>query len=839
MIEHEDDRRLLPTRPVTGDVDFMRAVVERAEDVSLPPPILALHLKRGKAFLDHLNPEEYADCQLCVHFSFGSHDRKTAQPIFIFGVDCEWSQVLQWEVSRDEVLERQNLEAFHVTFFRLWADQRVDIICSQELRLREGNFVYELNGTEKKHKLIQGLVELEAQFLGAPWPLRPKINPDGSCEDWCSQRLRNDRLRKAFDDLDAFAENVHRHFKKRIDFYAENENGETYPLCHFVRPLAGGRCLDTPLHALRFVGLFPSKRDVLFEKRNCICYHSAEHIFTLNEASAVEKCLLLCGLFKHTWNMEAYVCLGTRASLFAAAAGSMRAGSKLSTLAGETEQFCFVLTRGVEEATIWDPLRSERYFASDPASRILSVDVAFNDEFIYVNPNEAYPGAGEYTSTAHHLSSSGASPDDDIIDGIGSKAGPEDPLHEEQQGIATEWGSKPSQLRKPSNAAAKSGSAPAAGGGGSATTQKVTKGAAPAIKRKQLLGYFNIRACWVEFRNPLPQKPPLEVKFGDRYLSSWNVVNTRFSGGGRTSGGGKKKTANSTKKKTTTTGTAEEAACGSSATSPPSTAPQSSDEDEDGLGAPIQPAPHPFLKKGSSKNNKEQKSVSSSAWLNSNRSRHDRSSSSSADNVMSRAQLLSTQLEVPAPLQRSTLGSGNVRNQQGYIEERIESVLRLQIERACGGPVPWDRAVEALLGLALTNSEQERVQLQSSAALTVFDEMAQVQFCGSDGKEEMLAFPIQFNNLSYEKFWPIMVENSTVQNMVVTYRNFSYDSQRPDHLPPRNTKHKARGAKPIMGEDASVSSTPSRVQFALRCKLFLYPENVVACWIMLAQKVRN
>lgn len=80
---------------------------------------------------------------------------------------------------------------------------------------------------------------------------------------------RNDRLRKCFTDLDLFGENIHRHFRKRIDFYAETENGETYPLCYFVRRLDCARCLETPLHALRFASLFPSKRD----GTNCNSWH--------------------------------------------------------------------------------------------------------------------------------------------------------------------------------------------------------------------------------------------------------------------------------------------------------------------------------------------------------------------------------------------------------------------------------------------------------------------------------------------------------------------------------------------------------------------------------------
>lgn len=78
-------------------------------------------------------------------------------------------------------LERRNLESFHITVFRHWGDQRTEMVASQELLLREGNFVYELHGVEKKHKLVQGLVEIETQYLGGDWPLRPRVK----VPDWC------------------------------------------------------------------------------------------------------------------------------------------------------------------------------------------------------------------------------------------------------------------------------------------------------------------------------------------------------------------------------------------------------------------------------------------------------------------------------------------------------------------------------------------------------------------------------------------------------------------------------------------------------------------------------
>ena len=107
-------------------------------------------------------------------------------------------------------------------------------------------------------------------------------------------------------------------------------------------------------------------------------------------------------------------------------------------------------------------------------------------------------------------------------------------------------------------------------------------------------------------------------------------------------------------------------------------------------------------------------------------------------------------------------------------------------------------------GLALYNCERERVQLQAKAAVEVFEDLAKQNFCQHE-KEQMVAFPIQFNDLRYERFFSVMVENSTVQTMVTSTSSMS----------------KAKSDK---------------TAFAVRCRTFLYPENVLACWVILAQK---
>ncbi|CAD7928792.1 unnamed protein product [Amoebophrya sp. A120] len=841
---HQRGRSLAPTLggpTITQDLTFLKQMKQKdALHHARRYPVFALHLKRGKAFLDHLSPEEFAGCHLCVQFAVGSRERKTAKPIFIRGPDCVWNQVLQWEMSHDEVAERANLESFHIVVYRHWPDQKVEMISSQELALREGNFVYELTGTEKKHKLVQGLIELEVQYLGGDWPLRPRVLPDGGIEDRCSIKFRNARLRKCFDDLDAFADNIHRHFRKRIDFYAETENGETHPLCSFVRPIDGARALETPLHALRFCSLFPSKRDVLFEKRDHICWHSTEHIFAQNEASSVEKCLLLCGLLVGGWCMEAYVCLGTRSSPLAAA-------SKLAALAGietgEQEQCCFVLTRGPEEPTIWDPLRAERYKVSDPCSRVTSVEVAFNNEFIYVNPNDRFPNLDTDTTSAaleNGLATAGnhAASTNELVSAGGVTTANSAMVLAAQDSSASAGGGGASSSGKskapPGGAAAasakngkqaggttasKSGGANAVGAGSKAPpAQALVKAATPVQtsssstnkaatysrpeRRKRMLGFFNIRSSWVEFKNPLPKRPTLDLKWGDRYFSTWNVIND-FTKPENATGATSKKVGKEDGAVAPDSAMVVEQTSSfpeDDTTSPPTTPhdivtaiddlvkpPPGQDDDEEMMvDVPKTAIDDDTLEKLRVENYAQNKPAPNS---------HQQT-------------LLPAPAMIPGPLQRSTLGSGNFANQQAFVESRIEDVLRSQFEKACGRSLPWEKTLEPLLGLALHNCETERVQLQSSAAVQVFEEMARLHFC-TDERDEMVAFPIQFNDIRYERFFSVMLESSTVQKMVTS----------------TSSSFGTKGPLKNMG-------------FAVRCRIFLYPENVLACWIILAQRTR-
>lgn len=236
-----------------------------------PPPLhnpharaLAVHLKLGKAFLEHLHPEEFRNCFLTLEFVFGSHpERKRTVRKRITGVEVDWDEVLYWEIpsgaagaaeDEDAMLTggagggqgdyeddyfpywsleqcREELKNFHVCCLREWVNERsapsasststagatkgrrdldqlpekvlssvpsnprsvreqadpllcvdrVDMISSQYLFLQEGRFVYELRGCDKHHRLAQGLVEIEVQWLGGEWPLKPKLKVGCAC----------------------------------------------------------------------------------------------------------------------------------------------------------------------------------------------------------------------------------------------------------------------------------------------------------------------------------------------------------------------------------------------------------------------------------------------------------------------------------------------------------------------------------------------------------------------------------------------------------------------------------------------------------------------------------
>lgn len=81
-------------------------------------------------------------------------------------------------------------------------------------------------------------------------------------------------------------------------------------ICTFVTPLQADRCLDSPLHAARFVRLIPYKRDVSIGGRRTEVVHSAEEIFFRRTADIEERAILLCSLLVG-FGLDAYVAVGT------------------------------------------------------------------------------------------------------------------------------------------------------------------------------------------------------------------------------------------------------------------------------------------------------------------------------------------------------------------------------------------------------------------------------------------------------------------------------------------------------------------------------------------------
>lgn len=216
-----------------------------------------------------------------------------------------------------------------------------------------------------------------------------------------------------------------------------------------------------------------------------------------------------------------------------------------------------MLTLGTDEPSIWDPVRSSRKLASEIVDEIQSVDVAFNDRFIYVNPDSG----GLERGWIDQDDEAGHEPEEEVLQPGGAPAG----------GLAREEGTTASRLRQPrktsppgrvagSSSSSKtalrrgrgrSGEATASTPGASKETAIMSSAASnysskggsktslgvgedharsppakapdhpaqhhrrrPLVSKEFLRNYFNIRHSWVEWRNPLPPKTPLGLELG-------------------------------------------------------------------------------------------------------------------------------------------------------------------------------------------------------------------------------------------------------------------------------------------------------------------------------------
>ncbi|CAK9003009.1 Centrosomal protein of 76 kDa (Cep76) [Durusdinium trenchii] len=135
-------------------------------------------------------------------------------------------------------------------------------------------------------------------------------------------------------------------FRKRmVKIFAENEWGDHYPACTFVSPSRGGRLVDTPQHAARFVSLIPYVREEAVGGGRMEVWHTMHSFLSKGQGDCEDHALLLCSLLLG-FGLDAFVCVGT---------------VQLHDGAAETDHvWVMTLSRAGRRGVIWESLTGQR-----------------------------------------------------------------------------------------------------------------------------------------------------------------------------------------------------------------------------------------------------------------------------------------------------------------------------------------------------------------------------------------------------------------------------------------------------------------------------------------------
>ena len=169
---------------------------------------------------------------------------------------------------------------------------------------------------------------------------------------------------------------IHPSFKNRmVKIFTENEWSEHRLVCTFLYPMQGGRYIESPLHAARFVSLIPyNRKDNVGGAGRDETWHCPFTALTMHHLDCEDHCLLLASLLLG-YGLDAYMCVGT-----------------IDDDSGGEKDHTWVMTRSGGNSnlkvTFWESLTGQRYEHSDNEERIYPyrrIGCVFNHTHFYAN----------------------------------------------------------------------------------------------------------------------------------------------------------------------------------------------------------------------------------------------------------------------------------------------------------------------------------------------------------------------------------------------------------------------------------------------------------------------
>ncbi|CAG9334919.1 unnamed protein product [Blepharisma stoltei] len=369
---------VLGNQGVLGDV--LTHVQQLPESEDLPgidrsKKYLLFKLQYGKAFIDFLSADS-SRSNLQIHISFLQQRFSSksipcsAEPIFDDSFLLNLSPPDYGNVDFGTLLKLR--APIHIVVIKE-TNGRKEIVASKNIEWRLMlstpmlSFPIELTGLGTRAKMPIGVIYAQMDLM-------PRIKRG----DLLTDRVVNEQL-----NLEAKYEReiAHSYFeysnewwrdykqirptheKRRVQIYAEVEDGSYKPVSSLVQPFKTNRLIDSPLHAARFVSLIPFEREEAPGGTRNEKWNSMHTFLVKGYGDCEDHAVLLAGLLLG-FGLDAYVCIGC---------------------SGEGPH-AWVITLG-DRVTFWESLTGQRFYSDDPRIHryYRKIGCAFNHKSFYAN----------------------------------------------------------------------------------------------------------------------------------------------------------------------------------------------------------------------------------------------------------------------------------------------------------------------------------------------------------------------------------------------------------------------------------------------------------------------
>ena len=304
---------------------------------------LHLRINGGRAFVEHLAdpsltaPGTQSNFVLFIHFR-NQRFRSRAVPV---SVEPAFDESILLDLQPPESTSLVNLgelvkldSKIHIVLARLTsirsrpdvegadAHNEVELVASYDVEWRKvlGNGSMGIPaellgaGSQAKIKVPVGVLDLRLDITPNPETRVPHADIARGLK---ASAVQKQELQRQFFQYSRIwwkeYTDINPSFKNRlVKIFAEDEWGGHKPVCYFVQPLIGGRVIDSPRHAARFVSLIPYTKveSIGAGAGRSEIWHTFHTFLSLRKGDCEDHAVLLCSLLLG-FGLDAYVCNGT------------------------------------------------------------------------------------------------------------------------------------------------------------------------------------------------------------------------------------------------------------------------------------------------------------------------------------------------------------------------------------------------------------------------------------------------------------------------------------------------------------------------------------------------